>query len=207
MHPDELELLLHTSNTSYQFLLHLANLAKDSPGLLTPESVALLKTKTGCLKWIRENQELVPIHLRPNTENLPAFSMLVRSYFLVSFHFDTMKWNGQVLDTNLKLGTTAPTTALSKTSPTMKFYAVKHLLASKNIFPDDKALKRLVRRKCIAEDIILWTYVWELRQRAKGKDKGPKVHGLWRSMPYELRKNITVKRVIEASESLCGEAI
>ena len=103
MESDELELLLYTSNTSYRFILHLAELAKDSSGLLPPQSIALLKTKTGSLQWIRENQGLIPGQLQPNEENFHAFSMLTRSHFLVSFHFDTMTWDGQVLDTNLNL--------------------------------------------------------------------------------------------------------
>ncbi len=206
MQPDELELLLHTSNTSYQFLLHLAQLAKDSPGLLAPRSIALLRTKTGCVQWIRENQNLIPLHLQPKAENLRAFSMLFRSYFLVSFHFDTMKWNGEVLDTNLLTGTKCPKTAVAKGSSIIKFYAVKHLLTSKGISLNDKALKRFVRLQSIHEEVTLWTYVWELRQRAKGKSKGATVHKLWLSMPYKVRKNITLSRVVEASEILCAKS-
>ncbi len=112
----------------------------------------------------------------------------------------------EVLDTNLLAGTTSPKTPVAKGSSTVKFYAVKHLLASKSLSLNDKSLKRFVRLKSIHEEVTLWTYVWELRQRAKGKSKGPTVHQLWLSMPYKVRKNITCIHVVEASEILCAKA-
>ncbi len=206
MHPDESKLLLDLSNASYQFLLHLARLAKDSPDFLPPKTIAALQTKAGCLQWTQSHDAIIPSSIRPTKENRNAFAMLLWSYFKTSFHFDTMKWNGRPLDTNLIVGTKDRSFAYAKSVGTLKFYALKHLLSSKGISLSDKALKRFVRRASIAEDLTLWTYAWELRQRAKGKSKGPKVHALWRSMPFAMRKNITAERISLAQKRLCAAA-
>lgn len=41
----------------------------------------------------------------------------------------------------------------------------------------------LARRSDLAEALNLWTYVWELDRRSRGKGKGPLVHALWPGCP------------------------
>lgn len=64
--------------------------------------------------------------------------------------------------------------------------------------PSPRELHSVVRDAKLANDVTLCTYVWQLRQRALGKQRGPEVHSLWRSLPAETRRDMSEPRVSAA---------
>ena len=58
--------------------------------------------------------------------------------------------------------------------------------------------------KGLEQDLLIWTYAWELGRRAKGKAKGPVVLRVWRAMPLDLRKNLNVETIWDARNRLLG---
>jgi hypothetical protein len=76
------------------------------------------------------------------------------------------------------------------------------LAASEGISLTEKAAGRIVKRSAVRQAALLWTYVWELDRRSRRKGKGPVVHRIWRSIPWETKKALGVERIWEARAQL-----
>lgn len=170
----------------------------EDPSLLSPQSVSAFGGAQSTVEWLETRRQTIPRGLLPDALGLD-FAQLFRSFFKTSFEVDHLSFGGRLLDS--RLATTTP-----GRPGVIVARAFKHLAASRGIALDEKRCRRMVERASLAEDARVWAYVWELDRRARGKAKGQGVHGLWRSLPREVRTTLDVDRVWAAREALLEAA-
>jgi hypothetical protein len=80
--------------------------------------------------------------------------------------------------------------------------ALKHLANSQGTRVSDGEARKLAQRRSLQPHLLLWTYIWELGRRAKGKGKGAVVHSIWRSLPLTMRKDLNTEAVWAARQEI-----
>ncbi len=200
MKREEIAALLRLRDSAYAFVLELGTMAKEEPELLNKETAERLLTRTGCRDWLDAHWDRIPGSLQPVESERDAFSNLVWSFFQVSFRIDTLEWAGATLDADVRTGSRTPTAGIALRR--VKMDAIRRLCRDRGLAVDERSLKDIVKHEDVRTEVSLWTYVWELRQRAKGKAKGRTLHRLWRSMPFEVRKGIDVDRAMLAADQV-----
>jgi hypothetical protein len=79
---------------------------------------------------------------------------------------------------------------------------MKRLARSEGLSITARRAGRLADQSRIKDQLLLWTYVFELGRRARGESKGPPIHRIWRAMAPATRRNLTTELVWEARSSL-----
>ncbi len=197
---DDIAALLLLRDRAYDLVLHLCDVGKQEPDRLDQDTVARLATRTGWRQWLDANWDRVPDDMRPSPEDREAFINLLWSFFQVSFRIDTFEWDGAMLDADLHTGARARPGQPGLRQ--VKVEAVRRLCRRSGVDVTDRKLRNLVKCDRLRTEISIWTYAWELRQRARGKAKGRALHRLWRSMDFDVRKHIDADAVVAASESI-----
>jgi hypothetical protein len=197
---DQIAELLTLHSQAYQLLMWLGEEAVYVPTLLGPSVVKHLQSATTAGAWLVAKRDAVPTGLVPD-DPTGQFANLFASFFATSFRVKHLEFNQRVIDSRLTLGIGR---SLPKRSGTIRVQALalKHLASSVGIRISEGDARRLVTRDSLRLSSHLWTYVWELNRRAKGKAKGDVVHALWRQIPWETKKELTVAKVWEARELL-----
>lgn len=192
--------LLALHSRAYDWLIFLVNEAKKDPDLLSPEVLEKIGKKKSCEQWVADKWTSIPEKMRPQKSDISGFARLFSSFFDTSFRVDSLTFDGKLMDVSVKIG--AKKQPLPYGVKSVKALALKHLCSAENIKLSDAESRTIANRKSIADSLTIWAYIWELDRRVRGKGKGAVVHTLWRSMPFETRKQLDVETVWKAREHL-----
>ena len=151
-------------------------------------------------EWIARHGHRIPSDLVPATVD-GAFAALLASFLETSFRIEHVHFGDRLVATHLVRGVNPGQPLLRGLSSTQAL-ALKHLLSAERLAVTDDDVRGLTRRADLAESLTIWTYVWELDRRARGKGKGPVVHALWRRLPPAVRADLTADRVWAARRQL-----
>lgn len=199
----ELEELLRLQATAYDLLMWLADAANRDPELLSPDAVRRLSDPDLAPEWLEAQRGKVPEPLLP-ADPRGWFANLLSSFFATSFHVRHLEFGGRLVESRVTLGAERPN---SKTGlGQCQALALRHLAMAEKIRITEREAGQLVRRKSLSEACRLWTYAWELDRRAREKGKGSVVHQLWRALPKDTRKSLTVEHIWTAREQLLTAA-
>jgi hypothetical protein len=196
--------LLEQQSRAYQLLLWLGRTCAEDPTLLDPDAARQLGKARSVPGWIARHRHRIPADLLPAEVGGAidtAFAALLASFLETSFRIEHVHFGGQLVATHLVRGV-SPGQPPRQGMPSTQALALKHLLSAEGLAVTDDDLRGLSRRADLAEPLTVWTYVWELDRRARGKGKGPVVHALWRRLPPAVRADLTADRVWEAREQL-----
>ena len=193
------EALLATQDQAYRLMEWLTREVARRPDLLTPQDAATLHQSDATRRWLDAHSSEIPSKLLFDLNE--SFVNLFASFFETSFHIKHLEFDGKLLDSNVKVGLEQrKSTAFNPAQ--CQFLALKHLCNSEDVYLTDKEAKALVKRASLRESLLVWTYVWELDRRARGKGKGAVVHEIWRKLPVDVRKNLNAERVWNDREQL-----
>lgn len=199
--------VLTLQSTAYNLLMWLGESAVRDPYLLAPAAVELLRRDETAAAWLAARRSEIPGELLPQVVEGP-FANLFASFFATSFSVEHFEFDGRLRSSRL-LAAPQPGGARQIGFVNAQALALKHLAASADVPITEKVAHRLVRRVALHQPALVWTYVWELDRRAKGKGKGPVVHEIWRGIPWETRRALDVAGVWDARGMLlaaCAEA-
>ena len=197
---DDVTVLLARQQAAYELLLWLGRTSADDPTLLDSDAVGELAHARTAAAWLARHLTRIPADLAPERMDGP-FAELFASFLTTSFRIEHVHFDGRLVATYLVRGATpgpVPRAGLAA----CQTLALKHLLVAEgaSLAPGD--VGGLARRSDLAEALGLWTYVWELDRRSRGKGKGPLVHALWRRLPREARQDLSTARLWAARERL-----
>jgi hypothetical protein len=168
---DEVAELLKLHHKAYELLLWVGRQAVRHPQTLSPAVVEVLTRPATCVNWLASNRSALPASLLPDGDIPDEFVNLFSSFFSTSFHVDHVSLGKELLDSSLSTGSAA-----GKTKPSgylaAQALALRHLGGSEGTRISDAEARLLAKRKSLQPSLLLWTYVWELDRRAKGKAKG-----------------------------------
>ncbi len=201
----DVEKLLRLHTTAYSLLLWLDEQAVADPAVLSSQVMEALSRPRTTLAWLQSQRSLLPPALQPAREHEGELAHLFCSFFNTSFDVKQFSFADRLLDARLTLGSGQPKgrrTGLKN----VQALALKHLAASKSLKITENEAGKLATRKSMQPDLAIWTYVWELDRRCKGKGKGPVVHRLWRSIPAEIRRDLDPEQVWQARCKLLSAA-
>lgn len=212
MQSQEIRDLLVLHRRTYDLLLHLGDVSAQTPERLGPHTIRALSSRTGAYAWLLDHWQTLPETLRPSLSSDPAdgserpdvraCANLLASFLKVSFRVSHFEWKDTLVDTRVTAAREHG--ASERGTRTAKLEALARLCRMHGVTPSPRQLHTLVRDRELAHDVALCTYVWELRQRARGKARGPEVHTLWRSLPAEVRRDMTEPRVSAALQRVLG---
>lgn len=197
---DAVALLLVRQAQAYELLLWLGRTSAEDPTLLDIDAARNLANARSVPAWIAGHRHRIPPELVPADVDEP-FAALFASFLSTSFRIDHVHFDDRLVATYLVRGTTPEPPPRAGVTASQSL-ALKHLLAAERIPLAPGEISGLARRPDLTEPLRLWTYVWELDRRSRGKGKGPLVHTLWRRLPRAVRHDLTVTRVWDARERL-----
>jgi hypothetical protein len=197
---DEIAQLLTLQSQAYDLLMWLADDAIRDPYLLSPEAISAVKEPEPAAQWLNRHRDHLPQKMLPERME-GAFANLFSSFFATSFHVDHLEFEGRLLDSRVKVGVHEKSWTGFGLEQTQAL-ALRHLASSEKIQITEKDARKLVRRKSLHEPSLLWTYIWEMDRRAKQKGKGPVVHRIWRSIPFDTRKSLNLEQIWHARAQL-----
>jgi hypothetical protein len=192
--------LLMLQGKAYELLMWLGAEGASDPDLLSPEVMVLLREPLPAGAWLHQERRRIPAALLPDEIEGP-FANLFSSFFATSFEVKHLDFDGRLVDSRLTLGMGHGPASHVGLDQALAL-AVKHLAASEHISIPESAARRIVKRSTVRLAALLWTYVWELDRRSKKKGKGPVVHRIWRSIPWETKKALSAEQVWEARAHL-----
>jgi hypothetical protein len=192
--------LLTLHSQAYRLLMWLGEEAVKEPSLLGPDVVQQLQHAKTAGEWLVARRGTLPTDLVPDDPAGP-FAKLFSSFFSTSFRVKHLELDERVIYSRLTLGI-GPSRPKRPGTLRVQALALKHLASSAGIRMTEDDARELVKRESLRLSSQLWAYVWELDRRAKGKAKGGVVHALWRSIPWEVKKELTVVKIWEAREQL-----
>lgn len=199
----ELAQLLRLQATAYDLLMWLADAANRDPELLSPEAVRRLSDPDLAPEWLEAQRGQLPEQLLPEDPR-GWFANLLCSFFATSFHVRHLEFEGRLVESRVTLGAEHPN---SKTGlGQCQALALRHLATAEKIRITEREAGQLARRKSLSQACLPWTYAWELDRRAREKGKGSVVHQLWRALPKNSRKSLTVEQIWTAREQLITAA-
>ena len=200
---DAAELLLRHQQ-AYELLLWLGRTSAEDPTLLDADAARQLAHARAVPAWIARQRHRIPSELMPPSIDR-RFAALFASFLTTSFRIDHVYFADRLVATYLVRGAT-PAPASHAGLVACQALALKHLLAAERIPMSPSEVGALARQPELAEALCVWTYVWELDRRSRGKGKGPVVHALWRRLPRAVRHDLTTARVWTAREQLLAAA-
>ncbi len=194
--------LLALQERAYNLLKWLADEVSWRPHLLLPQEAALLHKPEAARQWLDKFENVIPERLVPEPSD-DDFVNIFSSFFSTSFRIGHFEFDGKLIESKVKLRTDHSYASLNSPSADQcAFLALKHLCNSEKLYLTDKEMKMLTRRKSLQEPLFVWTYVWELDRRAKGKGKGAVVHQIWRNIPRPTRESLSAEKVSNNKEQL-----
>ncbi|MFC6020848.1 hypothetical protein ACFP2T_32345 [Plantactinospora solaniradicis] len=197
--------LLTLQAKAYGLLMWLSQASVDDPEMLSVDAAARLARPGTAATWIAEHRSELPADLATLDPHGP-FANLLSSFFSTSFRVEHLEFNNRLVSARIVLYASpgpADRTGIVRTQA----LAVKHLAASQRLPTTEGQARDLIRvRRDLRDAVLLWTYVWELDRRARNKGKGPVVHQIWRSIPWERKRALTAEQVWSARQQLLDAA-
>lgn len=180
----EIARLLELQALAYELLKWLDQEAVGDPELLSSAAPLLARPGTTA-DWLESRRDRIPAELVP-ADSRDAFASLFCSFFTTSFQVTSTEFGDRVVWSRVER--TVPGRAGVANSQAL---ALKHLAASEGRRITEKESSDLVKSTPgLRADLLLWTYVWELDRRARGKGKGQVAHRIWRSIPWETKRDL-----------------
>lgn len=197
----DIERLLRLQNAAYRLLIAVSKLATQEPQMFPAETMLQLGTRRGCQAWIDQHRDCFPDVTLPSHDDLPDFCALFKSFFCTSFQIECLDFDGKNLATDVRR---AKRTVRSNAGNVqhLKATALKHLCAKAGLKVTRTEALSFVSHAELNLSLKIWTYVWELNRRRIGKAKGPVAHALWKSIPVDRRKELSVDDVWDARSKL-----
>ena len=207
----EIASVLDEHHRAYEALRWLSHISFARPQVLTEQTAATLQNAEACARWAGENVAMFPARVRPKPGSVEVFARLFASFFQTSFRIER---RGTGVDSHLQIerhrDEAAGRDRLSARkiprglkrkrkdeSQHLKFRALT--LVGDETGPGFwDAARELLNDADVRDDLNLWTWACELVHRSRGEAHGPAVHLLWRRIPHEVRRSISVDRVWEA---------
>jgi len=123
------------------------------------------------------------------------------SFFRTSFHVEYFKFSDEISGARLKVGVDAEEKQWKggrhprMTPKKILTLALKHLASSEGLKIDESRARQIAKHSSIEEDLLIWTYAWELGRRAKKTSKGSSLHSIWRRIDRDIRTDINADLV------------
>jgi len=208
-HP-QIERTLKLHKLAYGLLMWLKDQARNNRSLLDAKSVEAMSFATTCEDWVQCHLSMIPVHLRPETNDLRAFGRLFSSFFTTSFRVGQIRW-WETIETTLVTGAKEFRNARHRkhsagrdeeAANELKRLALIALADEEGLACAPLLSKRAVETKSIDQDLSLWTYVVELIRRSEFASQGTAVHRLWLALSERTRNNLSVELVWKARMNL-----
>lgn len=198
---ESVEKLLSTQARAYALLIWIGDRATNDPSWLAPDVVASLAKPALAARCLELRRREIPAAMLPDGPLDSSFVAIFSSFFETSFRVQHLAFDDVLVDAKLKLGTADDASGPWGVDNSLAL-ALKHLASSEGVFVSEEVSRRMTKRSHLRESSLIWAYVWELDRRARGKGKGPVVRKIWRSIPWETRKVLSVDSVWQAREQL-----
>jgi hypothetical protein len=202
----DVERLLALQTRAYELLMWLGAQAAREPSWLAPEVVTQLQKPMTAAQWLERHRHEFPTKLVPSGPFEEGFAALFSSFFDTSFRVNHLASGEILLDSALKLGALEERSPAGRGMDHSQALALKHLASFEKMFLEQGDARRLAKKAHLREASLIWTYVWELDRRAQGKGKGPVARKIWRGIPIQVRKELSVELVWKARQQLVDAA-
>lgn len=218
MTKDELNRVLDLQNKAYGLLLWIDEQARHQPELLSDENVAAWKFVESCELWVRRMIGIFPRDLRPDENDISAFSHLMSSFFNTSFHVQTVNESDWMKTRGHSYGVWRRRKLISGISSTRKtkaqkektlesarhlqFIALEELAIENDVDLSREQLENLARQSEIADALNIYSYAHELLRRSQFASQGAAVHSLWNTIDKKTRQKLNVETIWQARETL-----
>ena len=214
---EELNRVLDLQNKAYGLLLWIDDQARHQPDLLSEKNLEAWRSVASCEDWVRRMIGIFPRDLRPEENDIPAFSHLMSSFFNTSFHVEEKnetEWRGAGrrygFEKRIKLVPGVSSTRKTKAQKEKTQESARHLqiialeeLAIENDCDfSQEQLKTLARQPELKDALNLYSYAHELVRRSEFASQGAAVHSLWNTMDKKTRQNLNVETIWQARETL-----
>lgn len=202
---DDVVALLALQAKAYELLMWLDRECVDNPRLLSVDAAADLAHPGTAAAWVDRHRGELPVDLAvPDPDG--RFANLLSSFFATSFRVEHLEFGDRLVSARIVRGVTGggPDRTGLRQSQAL---ALKHLAAAQRLAMTARQADELVRtRRDLREALLVWTYTWELDRRARDKGKGPVAHRIWRSIPWETKRDLTADQVWSARQQLLDAA-
>lgn len=188
---------------AYTLLMWLGETALEDPSVLSEEREAMLLDPLACAAWLAAERVSLPAELAPAPSQRAACAALLGSFLRTSFHITRFRWDGRLVDAKLVLapgheGARAQKRKRHGGEPRAE--ALHRLCRDEGLSIAHPHLAKLARAKALEPDVLLWTYVVGLVERARGGGEGASEWKLWRKL--EGRRDIDAASVWAARTRL-----
>jgi hypothetical protein len=210
MNQMEIERTLTLHKLAYGLLIWLKEQARNNRSLLDSKAVEAMSSAKSCEEWLSCHLSMIPVNLRPGSNDISAFSYLFSSFFSTSFRIGAVRW-WDTVETTLVTGAKSFCDRRHKkhserreaeAAAELKRLALSALAeeAELRIYP--LLTQTIVIPQTISNDLTLWTYVRELVRRTEFASQGSPVHRLWLELDERTRKNLSIEMVWRARANL-----
>ena len=210
MNPEQIERTLKLHTLAYALLMWLKAQARSNRRLLDSKALEALSAASSCERWVARHRSMIPVNLRPDPIDVPAFSHLLSSFFATSFRMGWVRqWETE--ETTLVAGAKNFRNARHKkcserreeeSATELKRLALAALAEEEGLPCNPLLSEQTARSEVINQHLSLWTYVRELVRRAEFASQGTSVHRLWLTLDERTRKNLSVEGVWQARMDL-----
>lgn len=210
MNQEQIERTLKLHKQAYGLLMWLKAQARNNRSLLDVKALEAMSATKSCEDWVVRHLSMIPVNLRPNASELPAFSHLFSSFFTTSFRVGQVRW-WETVETTLVAGAKTFRDGRHKkyaerreeeAATELKRLALAALAAEEGLSCDPLLTERAAAAEVISQELSLWAYVRELVRRAEFASQGTSVHRLWLALDERTRKNLGVEAVWQARMNL-----
>ena len=216
----EIERILRLQNFAYEFLLWLNQRAEHEQQLLSDENLEKWRYSESCENWVRQIHGMIPLAIRPDEDDLPAFARLFSSFFQTSFHlvenaprrgYDYYgDESGYVGSGHRRLMPGAPggkktpkgKAKIGESVRYLQIIALEDLALENDLAPSRAQLETLLSNAALCDALTLWTYFHELHRRSQFASQGEAVRALWLAMDKREREKLTAAKVLQARDEL-----
>ncbi|MCA9255754.1 MAG: hypothetical protein KDA33_08940 [Phycisphaerales bacterium] len=197
--------LLRLQRSAYELLLRLDALGRENPAWLAPETIGELRKGASATAWLRANRSAFPAELWPEAEDERRFGNLVASFFRTSMRTQRLSCDGEMTFACLRPGLMQGRRSGQRIRSAVAS-ALFELLAYERAEIDMRLARRLATSPTLECETRVLAYVWSLERRSRGSFKGAVVHGIWRSLPRDLRTDLSEEIVWLAFDTVRTEA-
>lgn len=85
MNQEQIERTLKLHKLAYGVLMWLKEQARNNRSLLDSKTLEAMSAAKSCEEWVVRHLLMIPVNLRPDASDVPAFSHLFSSFFTTSF--------------------------------------------------------------------------------------------------------------------------
>lgn len=216
----DIERILRLQNFAYEFLLWLNQRAENEQQLLRDENLTKWRYAESREDWVRQMHGMIPLAMRPEEADIPAFARLFSSFFQTSFHlvenaprrgYDySGHESGFVGSEHRRLMPGAPggkktpkgKAKIDESARHLRLIALEELALENDLAPPRAQLETLLSDEAHSDALTLWTYFHELNRRSQFVSQSEAVRALWLAMDKREREKLTAAKVIQAREEL-----